>query len=73
MKIDDKFKKNAEDMAKFGFGTMRLFAMEHRLTKEHFVFALSSLCVEVRDTYPDGAEAFDKLAAEAQKHYERTK
>lgn len=71
--IDDKFKKNAEDMAKFGFGTMRIFAMEHRLSREHLVFALASLCIEVREGYPDGAEEFDRIAAEAQKHYEASK
>lgn len=69
----EKFVKEAEGLAKYIFGVMRLYCMEARLSRAHLVDAISSLCIEIRDSYPEGTDAFDVLAAEAQARYERSK
>lgn len=70
---DTQFVKNSQALAKHAFGVMRLYCVEYKLTKEHLVDALATLCVELRDTYPDGKQAFDSIAAEAQTRYSETK
>lgn len=57
-------------LAKHAFGVMRIYCMEYGLKKEHVAAAIARLCVELRSTYPDGIEAFDAIAADAQKKYE---
>lgn len=70
-KTREQFAEESIAMAKKTFGYMRLYCMEHDLKKEHIIHAIARLCVEMRDTYPDGQTAFDKLAAEAQDRYEK--
>ena len=40
------------------------------LSKEHRAFAAALYCVNLRETYPDGPEAFDAVAAEAAAYYD---
>ena len=70
-KKDLAFTNEAKKLADMTFGYMRLYCMEHGLKKEHIVHAMARLCVEMRDTYPDGKPAFDSLAGVAQEAYER--
>lgn len=44
---------------------------EQGLSKEHRVFAAALYCVNLRDTYPDGTEAFDAIATAAADYYEK--
>jgi hypothetical protein len=48
---------------------MQLRCKEAGLAKEHFVFALALLYVNMRENYPDGAEAFDTIAKSAGEYY----
>lgn len=70
---DHKFQEKAEGLATHAFKVMRLYCREYGLGREYFTYALAALCVEVRDTYPGGASEFDKIAAEAQRRYVRSK
>ena len=67
------FADSSEGLARHAFGVMRLYCREYKLTKEHLVDAVASLCVELRDTYPEGTAKFDELAAAASDRYERSK
>lgn len=40
------------------------------LSKEHRAFAAALYCVNLRETYPDGPQAFDAIAAEAGAYYD---
>lgn len=51
----------------------KLYIQDHGLSKEHRVFAGALYCVNLRETYPDGPEAFDKIAAAAAKYYDDNK
>lgn len=73
VKGTEKFVKAAEGLAKYAFGVMRLYCMEHKLSRAHLVDAIASLCIEIRDSYPEGPEEFDRLAEVAQLRYERSK
>ena len=44
---------------------------EKGLSKEHRVFAAALYCVNLRDTYPDGTEAFDVIATAAAEYYDK--
>lgn len=70
---DSTFQDKAEALASHAFKVMRLYCMEYSLPKEYFTYALAALCVEVRDTYPGGTAEFDRIAAEAQRRYLRSK
>ncbi len=56
----------AAAMAEHVFGVMKLYCIEYGLTKEHVAHAVARLCIQVRNTYPDGQAKFDELAGEAQ-------
>lgn len=43
------------------------------LEKEHLVFAVGLLCVNLRETFPDGKKTFDALTEQAAKYYDRNK
>lgn len=68
---DPKFGETSDKLAKHAFQVMRLYCREFSLPKELFVDALATLCIEVRETYPDGKDAFDRLAKDAQQRYFR--
>lgn len=40
------------------------------LEKEHLVFAVALLCVNLREDYPGGADEFDELAKAAAAYYD---
>jgi len=40
------------------------------LTKEHRAFAAALYCINLRETYPDGPEAFDLVSAAANEYYD---
>ena len=40
------------------------------LSKEHRAFAAALYCINLRESYPDGPDAFDQVAAEAQSYYD---
>jgi len=67
------FEVESEKLAKHAFGVMRLYCREYKLSKEHLVDAVASLCIEIRDTYPEGSAKFDEIAQAAQQRYERSK
>lgn len=50
-----------------------LYIKDHGLSKEHRAFAGALYCVNLRETYPDGPEAFDRLAESAAKYYDENK
>lgn len=50
-----------------------LYIKDHSLEKEHRAFAAALYCVNLRETYPDGPEAFDKIAEGAAKYYDENK
>jgi hypothetical protein len=47
-----------------------MYLREMGLTKEHRAFAAALYCVNLRETYPDGPEAFDAVAASAAAYYD---
>lgn len=47
-----------------------MYAKDHGLTKEHVAWAAALYCVNLRESYPDGPEAFDTLSAAASKYYD---
>lgn len=47
-----------------------IYLRDMNLSKEHRVFAAALYCVNLRETYPDGPEAFDAIAAEAAAYYD---
>lgn len=51
----------------------RLYIKDNGLEKEHRAFAASLYLVNLRETYPDGPEAFDKIAEAAAKYYDDNK
>lgn len=51
----------------------KLYIQDNGLSKEHRVFAAALYCVNLRETYPDGPEAFDAIAAAASKYYDENK
>lgn len=51
----------------------KIYLRERSLTKEHRVFAAALYCVSLREHYPDGADAFDAIAADAAKYYDDNK
>ena len=48
----------------------RLGKQEANLTDEQVAFAVALLCVNVRETFPNGKERFDAIAAEAAAYYD---
>lgn len=50
-----------------------LYIKDHGLEKEHRAFAAALYCVNLRETYPDGPDAFDKIAEAAVKYYDENK
>jgi hypothetical protein len=62
----DDFDAFSQALAEHAYGVMRLYCMEHQLKKEHVVHAIARMCVNLRESYPDGAAKFDELAADAQ-------
>ena len=60
----------SQALAEHAYGVMRLYCVEHQLKKEHVVHALARMCVNLRESYPDGAAKFDELAADAQRRME---
>ena len=55
-----------ERLLKFDF----LHIKENGLSKEHRAFAAALYCINLRENYPDGAVAFDLIAAEAAAYYD---
>lgn len=47
-----------------------IYIKDFGLSKEHRAFAAALYCVNLRETYPDGPEAFDAIAAEAGAYYD---
>jgi hypothetical protein len=47
-----------------------IYLKDFGLSKEHRVFAAALYCVNLREGYPDGPEAFDAIAAEAAAYYD---
>ena len=47
-----------------------IYIKDYGLTKEHRAFAAALYCVNLRETYPDGPEAFDLIAAAAGDYYD---
>lgn len=70
---DVNFDSQAQAMAEHAYGVMRLYCMEYGLKKEHVVHAVARMCVSLRESYPDGKERFDALAADAQSRMEAGK
>jgi hypothetical protein len=50
-----------------------MYVKDHSLSKEHRAFAAALYCVNLRETYPDGPDAFDKIAEGAAKYYDDNK
>ena len=50
-----------EMFAKFAPGIVK----ERGLSKEHLVFSIALYCVNLREEYPDGTDAFDTVAQAA--------
>lgn len=50
-----------------------IYLRDKGLTKEHRAFAAALYCVNLRETYPDGPDAFDNIAADAAKYYDENK
>lgn len=50
-----------------------IYLREKGLTKEHRAFAAALYCINLRETYPDGADAFDAIAADAAQYYDDNK
>lgn len=50
-----------------------IYLRDKGLTKEHRAFAAALYCVNLRETYPDGPDAFDVIAADAAKYYDDNK
>lgn len=50
-----------------------VYIKDHGLAKEHRAFAAALYCVNLRETYPDGPEAFDTVAEAAAKYYDENK
>lgn len=65
------FDQFAQTLAEHAYGVMRLYCVEYQLKREHVVHALARMCVNLRESYPDGPAKFDELAAEAQRRLER--
>lgn len=51
----------------------RIYLRERALTKEHRVFAAALYCVSLRESYPDGPDAFDAIAADAAAYFDKNK
>jgi hypothetical protein len=49
---------------------MHAYAKDHELSKEHVAFSMALLLCNIRNEYPDGPEAFDKIAEGAQDYYD---
>lgn len=48
-----------------------LYCQEHGLSKEQRVFAAALYCINLRESYPDGKESFDSIAASAADYYDK--
>lgn len=48
----------------------KIYLTDLGLTKEHRAFAAALYCINLRETYPDGPEAFDQVAAAANTYYD---
>jgi hypothetical protein len=66
-------KKHAEEIVTRLRQYDRLYLSEYGLSKEVRVFAAALYCVSLRETYPDGVTAFDKIAADAANYYDTKK
>lgn len=64
------FDSFSQALAEHAYGVMRLYCVEYQLKKEHVVHALARMCVNLRESYPDGSAKFDELAADAQRRME---
>jgi hypothetical protein len=51
----------------------QLHCTENGLTKEHLVFAAALFTINLRESYPEGKEAFDTLSESAWDYYEKNK
>lgn len=51
----------------------QLHCSENGLEKEHMVFAAALFTINLRQQYPGGPEAFDKVAEAAWEYYEKNK
>lgn len=49
----------------------QVYATENGLQKEHVVFATALTTINMRESYPDGKERFDEIAARAWDYYEK--
>lgn len=63
-------KKHAEEIVTRLRQYDRLYLSEFGLSKEVRVFAAALYCISLRETYPDGPAAFDKIAAQAADYYD---
>lgn len=50
-----------------------VYIKDYGLEKEHRAFAAALYCVNLRETYPDGPEAFDAIAEAAAQYYDDNK
>lgn len=65
--------KHAEQIATRLAQYDRLYMTDYGLPKEVRVFAAALYCISLRESYPDGVVAFDKLAAEAAAYFDKKK
>ena len=68
--LEEQFYKDASAMTEYFWKIGRLYQTENGLDPAHVAFAVSLLCINVRETYPKGKEEFDRISGTAADYFD---
>jgi hypothetical protein len=68
--LQEEFIKEAGGLTEFLVKCLNARCRELGLSKEHMVFGMALACINLREEYPEGKEAFDTIAQSAADYYD---